>query len=59
MNPVFEFAKSMQTPSAHFEASTQMAREILEELAAIQRQDTLDMIQAKIDADAANEGGDK
>ena len=56
MNPVFEFAKSMQTPSAHFDASNQMAREILAELEAISRQDTLDMIAEKI---AADERGDK
>ena len=53
MNPVFEFAREMQTPSQHFEASNQMAREILEEIAASNRQDTLDMIQARVDADKA------
>lgn len=33
-NPVFELARSMQTPSAHFEASNQLAKRILAELGA-------------------------
>ena len=34
MNPVFEFANVMQTPSAHFEASNTLATRILAELGA-------------------------
>lgn len=53
MNPVFALARELQTPSAKFEASNALAREILDEIAASNRQDTLDMIQARVEADKA------
>lgn len=34
MNPVFDLAREMQTPSAHFEASNNLAKRILAELGA-------------------------